>query len=300
MLNALTIDVEDYFQVDALSSAISPDEWENWPRRVEANTDRLLKLFDAHDTRATFFILGWIAERHPELVRRIHAAGHEIASHGYSHQRVYRQQPDVFRREAAGSKELLEELTGAPVYGYRAASYSITPSSRWALDILAELGYQWDSSLFPVRHDVYGMPGTPRHPYDLVTDEGRQLVEFPLSTKRLAGQTIPISGGGYFRLFPYWFSRWALNNCNREGQPFIFYLHPWEVDPEQPRVAGVGWKSRFRHYNNLRRTLPRLERLLGHFRFTTVTQVLQQQGLVSSDDEDPMPRDDHAQAMAYH
>ena len=298
MLNALTIDVEDYFQVDALSSAISRSDWEAWPRRVEANTDRLLRLFAEYDTPATFFVLGWIAERHPEMVRRIHAAGHEIASHGYSHQRVYRQEPSVFKAEAAASKELLEDITGEAVTGYRAASYSITPASRWALDALAELGYTWDSSLFPIRHDVYGMPGTPRQPYRLTTDEGHELIEFPLSTTRLLGQTIPIAGGGYFRLFPFWFSRWALGACNQRNQPFIFYLHPWEVDPEQPRVPGVGWKSHFRHYNNLQRTYPRLERLLKTFQFGTVSQVLEQQGLSPRPSGQPAGSAGQSEAMA--
>lgn len=277
--NALTVDVEDYFQVYALSSAITPGDWEQWPSRVVGNTERLLKLFSRHDCRATFFVLGWIAERHPELVRTIRNEGHEVASHGYSHQLVYEQTPEVFHTETARSKEILEEILGEPVTGYRAASYSITPRSRWALDILAELGFTWDSSLFPVRHDVYGMPGTPHTPYRLATDSGAELIEFPLSTLPILGQRLPIAGGGYFRLFPYWFSRWGLERLNRGGAPFIFYLHPWEVDPEQPRVDGLTWKSRFRHYNNLGRCYDRLDRLLGRFRFGTVASVLAEQGL---------------------
>lgn len=279
LLNALTVDVEDYYQVDALSGAIDRRDWERWPSRVERNTDRVLSLFSDHGTRATFFVLGWVAERHRELVRRIHDAGHEVASHGYSHQRVYRQTPEVFREETTRSKALLEDILGVPVTGYRAASYSITPKSRWALDILAELGFTWDSSLFPVRHDVYGMPGTPETPYRLTTDNGHALVEFPLSTLRLLGQRLPIAGGGYFRLYPYWFTRWGLGTINRRGDPFIFYLHPWEIDPEQPRVENLNWKSRFRHYNNLDRFHDRLDRLLGRFRFGPVTEVLSEQAL---------------------
>ncbi len=274
LLNALTVDVEDYFQVGALSSAIRPEEWEQWPSRVERNTDRLLELFASRGARGTFFVLGWIAEHHPDLVRRIHAAGHEIASHGFSHQLVYSQTPEVFRDEAGRSKALLEDIIGEPVTGYRAASYSITPNSRWALDILVELGFTWDSSLFPIRHDVYGMPGTPDIPYRLQTDNGGEIVVFPLSTLNLLGQKLPIAGGGYFRLFPYWFSRWGLGTINRRGAPFIFYLHPWEIDPAQPRVPDISLKSRFRHYNNLDRCYGRLDSLLQAFRFGTVSDVL--------------------------
>ncbi len=277
--NALTLDVEDYFQVSALSGVIDPAEWEQWPRRVERNTDIFLDLFARHGVTGTFFILGWIAERHPGLVQRIQAAGHEIASHGYSHQLVYNQTPEVFREETYRSKVLLEDITGEPVTGYRAASYSITPKSRWALDILGELGFTWDSSLFPIRHDTYGMPGIPNHPYRFTTEGGYELLEFPLSTVRLAGLRVPVAGGGYFRFFPYWFSRWGLGSVNRRNQPFIFYLHPWEVDPEQPRVQGLSWTSRFRHYNNLHKCHARLDALLGTFQFGTVSRVLAEHGL---------------------
>lgn len=290
--NALTIDVEDYFQVNALSGIIRGDEWERWPRRVERNTDAILDLMARHDVRGTFFVLGWIAERHPELIRRIHQQGHEIASHGYSHQLVYNQSPQVFRDETRRSRELLEDITGERVTGYRAASYSITSQSRWALDILAEEGFTWDSSIFPVRHDTYGMPGSPETPYRLTTDEGNQLVEFPLSTLRLGCQRLPIAGGGYFRFYPFWFSRWGLKTINKRGEPFIFYLHPWEIDPEQPRVGGLGWKSRFRHYNNLDKCYARLDSLLGHFHVGRVTDVLANQGLHPAGGERP---EDNAQ-----
>lgn len=277
--NALTIDVEDYFQVAALAEAVRYDDWDSMEYRVEANTDRILALFEEADVKATFFTLGWVAERSPKLVKRIADAGHEVASHGYSHQLIYNQTPDVFRDETRRSKEILEEILGRAVTGYRAASYSITNQSRWALDILAEEGFTWDSSIFPVRHDRYGMPGTPRWPHRLTTDKGYELAEFPLSTLKLPGYTLPIAGGGYFRLFPYWFSDWGLGSINRQGQPFVFYLHPWEVDPGQPRLD-VKWFSRFRHYNNLDVCEQRLAQLLKRFRFTTMSHVLQNQGLL--------------------
>ncbi|WP_150913200.1 XrtA system polysaccharide deacetylase [Marinobacter halotolerans] len=271
--NALTIDVEDYFQVAALAEAVRREDWHSMEYRVEANTNRLLELLDRHNTRATFFTLGWVAEKSPQLVRNIQKAGHEVASHGYSHQLIYNQTPEVFRDETRRSKQILEDITGEPITGYRAASYSITNQSRWALDILAEEGFVWDSSIFPVHHDRYGMPGTPRWPHRLKTDQGHELAEFPLSTLKFPGYTLPIAGGGYFRLFPYWFSRWGLGSINRQGQPFVFYLHPWEVDPEQPRLD-VKWFSRFRHYNNLDVCEHRLDQLLGHFRFTAMGDVL--------------------------
>jgi len=273
IVNALTIDVEDYFQVAALAEAVNREDWHSMEYRVEANTHRLLELLEKHDTRATFFTLGWVAEKSPQLVRDIQKAGHEVASHGYSHQLIYNQTPEVFREETRRSKQILEDITGEPITGYRAASYSITNQSRWALDILAEEGFVWDSSIFPVHHDRYGMPGTPRWPHRLTTDNGRELAEFPLSTLKFPGYTLPIAGGGYFRLFPYWFSRWGLGSINRQGQPFVFYLHPWEVDPGQPRLD-VKWFSRFRHYNNLDVCEHRLEQLLGHFRFTAMGDVL--------------------------
>lgn len=279
MLNALTIDVEDYFHVAALASSIDRRDWERCESRVERNTQRLLSLFAEQQLQATFFVLGWVAERLPGLVREVAAAGHEIASHGYSHQLVYRQTPAEFRAESYRSKVLLEDQVQRPVLGYRAASYSITPASIWALDILAELGFTWDSSIFPVRHDRYGMPAAPRWPHQLRTPAGHALVEFPLSTWQWGAYRLPIAGGGYFRLYPYQLSRAGLASINREGRPFIFYLHPWEIDPEQPRVK-ASWLSAFRHYNNLDKCEPRLRRLLQDFRFTTVGQVLSGLGLL--------------------
>ena len=271
--NALTIDVEDYFQVAALAEAVDRKDWASMEYRVEANTDRLLELLSQREVKATFFTLGWVAERSPELVRRIQNAGHEIASHGYSHQLVYNQTPDVFRDETRKSKKILEDITGEPITGYRAASYSITAQSRWALDILCEEGFTWDSSIFPVHHDRYGMPGTPHEPYRLEAPSGGTLIEFPLSTCPVGNYRLPIAGGGYFRLYPYWLSRWGLGKINRAGQPFIFYLHPWEIDTGQPRLD-VKALSKFRHYNNLDKCMGRLERLLDDFRFGSVSEVL--------------------------
>ncbi|MEX1034283.1 MAG: XrtA system polysaccharide deacetylase [Cellvibrionaceae bacterium] len=272
---AMTIDVEDYFHVAAFKDVISPDEWQQWTPRVEQNTQRLLELFARLDMKATFFVLGWVAERYPGLVREIDEQGHEVASHGYSHQLVFSQSPDTFRRETAQSKQLLEDITGKRITGYRAASYSITKASLWALDILAELGFTWDSSIFPIHHDTYGMVGSPEEPYHLTTPSGAILTEFPLSTAKLLGVAVPAAGGGYFRQYPYLLSKWLLSRASEGGEkPAIFYLHPWEVDPDQPRVPNAGWKSNFRHYTNLPRCLPRLERLCKDFPFTTVERVL--------------------------
>lgn len=278
--NALTVDVEDYFQVAALKEAVDPADWPNMEYRVERNTDKLLELFDRQKVTATFFVLGWVAERSPELVRRIQAHGHEIASHGYSHELVYTQSPETFRQETRKSKQILEDITGNLIIGYRAASYSITPKSRWALDILCEEGFTWDSSIFPVHHDRYGMPGTPHQPYVLEAPNGSTLREFPLSTCPVGKYRMPIAGGGYFRLYPYALSRWGLGKINRAGQPFIFYLHPWEIDPGQPRL-NVSAFSRFRHYNNLDKCMSRLERLLQDFRFGSVSDVLQETSIPS-------------------
>jgi polysaccharide deacetylase family protein (PEP-CTERM system associated) len=273
VVHAMTVDVEDYFQVAALARAFPPERWDSVPRRVVPNTQRLLELFDRHAIKATFFVLGWVAEREPALVREIAARGHEIACHGYSHRLVYTQTPAVFREETRRAKALLEEQLQRPVDGYRAASYSITRQSFWALDILAEAGFRWDSSIFPIRHDRYGVPGSPTHPYRLETAQGAQLTEIPLTTAQVLGQRLPAAGGGYFRLYPYAVSKWLFGRASTAG-PGIFYLHPWEVDPEQPRAANISALSRFRHYNNLERCLPRLERLIRDFRFATVSEAL--------------------------
>jgi polysaccharide deacetylase family protein (PEP-CTERM system associated) len=272
--NAMTVDVEDYFHVSALSEVIRPSDWASMEYRAERSTDRLLDLFHRQHVKATFFVLGWVTERSPELVRRIHAAGHEVACHGLTHELVYRQTPDVFREETRRSKAMLEDAIGAPVIGYRAASYSITKESLWALDILCELGFSYDSSIFPIAHDRYGIPGASTRPGPIRTQQGREIIEFPLSTKRVMGMRVPVAGGGYFRLLPYWFTRWALSGINAADRlPFIFYLHPWEIDADQPRVA-ASRLSRFRHYTNLDVCEARLVKLLEDFRFTTVSSVL--------------------------
>lgn len=280
----MTVDVEDYFHVAAFKKVISPREWDLWPSRVENNTLRLLDLFDEFSIEATFFVLGWVAERNPNLVRIISQRGHEIASHGYSHQLIFEQSPAVFREETLRAKALLEDICGTEVSGYRAASYSITQKSLWALDVLAEAGFSWDSSIFPIRHDTYGMVESPRQPYRLITPSGASLTEFPLSTARIAGLSLPAAGGGYFRQYPYWLSRYLLRKAGAKHGARIFYLHPWEIDPEQPRVPDASWKSNFRHYRNLERCLPRLRRLCQDFVFSSVRSRLASQAIHSTFD----------------
>jgi len=281
ILNAISIDVEDYFQVNAFANNISVNDWDKFKCRVVANTERILDQFAEHNCIATFFILGWVAERFPELVAKIDRAGHEVASHGYSHQLIYNQDQKVFKEETFKSKAILEDITGKKVRGYRAASYSITDKSLWAFDTLIEAGFEYDSSVFPVRHDVYGIHDFPKEPHLYTGSESGAIVEFPISTCKLFGYELPVAGGGYFRLYPYWFSRFCLNKINRADQSFVFYLHPWEVDPNQPRVE-TNWKSRFRHYNNLNKCEGRLNSLLKDFRFSSVEQVLIEKGLLAS------------------
>lgn len=275
MKHALTVDVEDYFHVSAFADVIRRDEWSNHSLRVEQNTHRLLDLFDECRTKATFFVLGWVAERLPALVREIEQRGHEVACHGYSHQLVFKQKPEEFRAETLRAKGLLEDAIGRPVRGYRAASYSVTSASLWALDILSEAGFEYDSSIFPVHHDRYGIPGAPKVIHRARTQAGADILEFPLTSAPLFKWRLPVAGGGYFRLYPYAFTRFFLKRAVAEfGQPFIFYLHPWEIDTEQPRVENASLLSRFRHYNNLQRCEPRLRQLLSDFRFAPVAEVL--------------------------
>jgi polysaccharide deacetylase family protein (PEP-CTERM system associated) len=280
--NAFTIDVEDYYHVSALAPAIPRTTWADRESRVAASTDRLLAMLEQHRVKGTFFVLGWVADHVPGLVKRIAAMGHEVACHGYSHELIYRQTPAVFLEETRRAKSLLEDLTGLPVTGYRAASFSITPRSRWALDTLIELGFAYDSSIFPVRHDRYGMPGAAREPGFVHAPSGARIAEFPMSTAKFGSMRIPVSGGGYFRLLPYWLTSGGLRSINeRENMPFTFYLHPWEIDVDQPRVR-VKLLSRFRHYTNISKCEARLHRLLGDFRFTTMSKVLKARGLLSS------------------
>lgn len=271
--HAMTIDVEDWFQVQAMAGTVPRADWETLPRRVEANTDRLLAAFDAAGVHGTFFTLGWVADRHPALVRRIVAAGHELASHGYGHGRADEQTPAFFRDDVRRAKRSLEDTGGVAVTGYRAPTFSIGPRNTWAFDVLAEEGYRYSSSVYPVRHDLYGTPDAPRFPHHPTPSAGA-LWEIPMTTLRAFGRNLPVSGGGYFRLLPYGLFRTGLRRYARaENAPGLFYLHPWEVDPGQPRMAGLGRMSRFRHYVNLHRTERRLARLLRDFRWDRMDRV---------------------------
>lgn len=324
-MNILSIDVEDYFMVTALEPAVKRSAWDRYESRVERNTYRLLDILgntsasnssvklvgtDAHNPlKATFFCLGWLAERYPRLIREIHACGHEVACHGYDHRRIHSMSPHVFRQDIRRTKALLEDCSGEQVIGYRAPSYSITPKNVWAFEVLAEEGFLYDSSIFPVRHDLYGFPDAPRSP-SIVAKDGKGvrfmplssifsrlarpvseplepylLVEFPPSTVRLLGQNVPVAGGGYFRFFPISFTRWAVKRVLKEKDlPFIFYLHPWEIDPGQPRVRGIPLKSRFRHYLNLGKTEGRLKSLLRMVPFTSFRDYLKEEKILSHKD----------------
>ncbi len=285
--NALTVDVEDYFHVAALGPNIHRDSWTSRESRVVGNTHKLLAIFEQFDVRGTFFVLGWVAEQYPQLVRDIAARGHEIACHGYSHRLVYEQSPQEFYEETLRAKSLLEDITGSAVLGYRAASYSIVRESLWALNTLVELGFVYDSSIFPVHHDRYGIPNAERAPHRMSIPNGKSIVEWPLATAKILGFRLPVAGGGYFRLLPYWLSRWGLASINRrELRPFVFYLHPWEIDPAQPRVH-ASWLSQFRHYTNLGKCEERLRRLLGEFQFGTAKDGLVQLGLLSGNNKHP-------------
>lgn len=276
MLNALTIDVEDYFQVTAFEKQVKRDDWDNIPLRVGDNTLRILDMLSEFELRATFFVLGWVAERMPGIVSEIRRRGHEIGSHGYGHELIYRIGPHRFREDIRRSKALLEDITGEAVFGYRAPSYSITDRSLWALDILMEEGFSYDSSIFPIFHDIYGIPGASRFPGPIRCGSGT-IREFPLTTLplRIAGREhrLPIAGGGYLRLFPVGLISRGIERINRlERQPAVLYFHPWELDPRQPRIK-AGFKSRFRHYLNLDKTEDKLRELLCRFSFGTMSEV---------------------------
>lgn len=272
LCNALSVDVEDYFQVSAFAGTIARESWDDWPQRIERNMDILLELFAEHGSRVTFFTLGWIAERYPQLVRRIVAGGHELASHGYDHQRVTGFDAESFRQDLARAKGILEDCGGVRVIGYRAPSFSIDERTPWAMDCLLETGHRYSSSLYPIAHDHYGSPRASRWPFQ--PRPGSGFLELPLATLRFAGRNWPAAGGGYFRLLPYGISRWSLRKINRgDGQPFIFYLHPWEIDPQQPRPPRINVKTRFRHYVNLHRMQSRLQRLLLDFHWGRIDRV---------------------------
>jgi polysaccharide deacetylase family protein (PEP-CTERM system associated) len=269
----MSVDVEDYFHVSVFDGIVPRSAWDTMESRVCANTMRLLDIFDEYSVRGTFFVLGWVGERYPDLVRGLVKRGHEVASHGYSHRMVYDQTPAAFREDTRRAKRLLEDVSGCVVKGFRAPSYSVTPRSLWALDILIEEGHSYDASIFPIRHDRYGIPQSPRHPYQLER-AGGVLTEFPGSTVRIGCVNLPIAGGGYFRNFPYGWTRWGIARLNHaERQPAIFYLHPWEIDAEQPRLP-AGHLGRFRHYHNLQRTEGRLRKLLSEFRFASLQALL--------------------------
>ena len=273
VINAMTVDVEDYFHVSVFDGIVPRSRWADMESRVCANTERLLDIFDEFNVRSTFFMLGWVAERHPGLVRDIAQRGHEIASHGYAHRLIYDQTPAAFRDDVRRAKQLLEDAAGCFVAGFRAPSYSVTPRSLWALDVLIEEGYRYDASIFPIRHDRYGIPVSPREPFP-IDRSGGSLMEVPGSTVRLGPLNLPIAGGGYFRILPYAWTRWGIARLNAvEHQAAVFYIHPWEIDPEQPRLQ-AGWLGRFRHYRNLDKTEDRLRALLTDFRFGTVAALL--------------------------
>ncbi len=268
--NAMTIDVEDYFQVSAFAPYIARGDWDRLHCRAPANVERILAMLDAAGVKATFFTLGWIAERHPQLVRDIVAGGHELASHGYGHERASDMSPTAFSDDVRRAKALLEDLGGVAVTGYRAPSFSIGVNNLWAFDVLAESGYRYSSSVYPIQHDHYGMPDAPRWAHAVRAG----LLEVPVTTCRIRERNWPSSGGGYFRLLPYGVSRWLIERVNREErQSAVFYFHPWEIDPEQPRVAGIDIKSRFRHYVNLSRTEARIRRLLGDFAWGRMDEI---------------------------
>jgi polysaccharide deacetylase family protein (PEP-CTERM system associated) len=277
VVNAMTIDVEDYFHVSVFDGVLPRDRWDQLESRVVANTEALLQIFSDHGVCATFFVLGWVAERHPGLVRAIAAQGHEIASHGHGHRLVYDQTPAAFRDDLRRAKAVIESACSRPVLGYRAPSYSVTPRSLWALDVLIEEGYAYDASIFPIHHDRYGIPVSARHAYRIERPAG-SLLEAPGSTVRWGPLNLPIGGGGYFRLLPYQWTRWGIARLNRvEAQPAIFYLHPWEIDPDQPRLPAP-WLGRVRHYRNLDQTAARLRALLRDFAFAPLATVLASTG----------------------
>ena len=268
--NALTIDVEDYFQVSAFAPYIRREDWETRECRVERNVSRILQLLAERDVKATFFTLGWVAERYPQLVRQIVQGGHELASHGYGHERASDLSPQAFSQDITRAKKLLEDLSGAPVKGYRAPSFSIGTGNLWAFDALSQAGYEYSSSIYPIQHDHYGMPDSPRFAYRV----GTGLLEVPVTTVRMMNRNLPSSGGGYFRLLPYALSRWLLRRVNQQDhESAIFYFRPWEIDVGQPRVAGIDFKTRFRHYVNIPRMETKLQQLLTDFRWGRMDQI---------------------------
>jgi polysaccharide deacetylase family protein (PEP-CTERM system associated) len=280
MKNALTFDVEEYFHAEAFARVLRPEEWPTLESRVTRSTERLLDILDRERVRATFFVLGWVAERHPALVREIASLGHEIACHGYGHRMIQHLSRPEFERDVTRAKRALEDAVGRPVLGYRAPTFSIMRATLWSLDVLVEAGFRYDSSIFPVVHDRYGIPDAPRFPHRLKTPSGGEITEFPMSTVMLLGRRLPVAGGGYFRLFPYRVTRRAIARINGERQPAMVYLHPWEIDPDQPRLP-VGPLVRFRHLVNVGKTESRLRRLIAELSFAPASEVLTETGLLA-------------------
>lgn len=269
-VNALSIDVEDYFHVSAFELTINRNRWNDYAGRVAQNTERILNILAEKNIKATFFILGWVAKRHPEIVRTIKSLGHEIAAHGYNHELITKQTPGLFRKDLKESIDVLQDITGDKILGYRAPSFSVTPKTLWSIDIMIEMGLKYDSSVFPAMRDYGGYPGAPQIPYKIKND----FWEFPLSTYKFLGLSIPVAGGGYFRLFPYGLTRHLLREKNKQGLPFVFYLHPWELDSSQPRIKEASFFSRFRHYQNLEKTEPRFRNLCRDFAFGPIKDAL--------------------------
>ncbi|MGB8061950.1 MAG: XrtA system polysaccharide deacetylase [Candidatus Sulfotelmatobacter sp.] len=265
--NVVSVDVEDYFHAEVFSGVVDRSRWDSYASRVEGNTRRLLELLGDLNLHGTFFVLGWVAERFPGLVREIAAGGHELACHSYWHRLIYKLDRAEFREDTRRAKNVIEQAAGQPVYGYRAPTYSVIDRSVWALEILAELGFTYDSSIYPIRHDRYGMPGAPRSPFRFQTPSG-PMTEFPITTFRLAGHNMPVGGGGYLRLLPRLYTRMGLKRVQKEGVPIVIYIHPWEVDPEQPTLP-VSLKSRLRHYTNLSRTFDRFQSVLQAGKYTS-------------------------------
>lgn len=265
--NVVSVDVEDYFHAETFSSVVDRARWDGYASRVEVNTRRLLELLGSLNVHGTFFVLGWVADRFPGLVRDIAAGGHELACHSYWHRLIYKLEPAEFREDTRRAKDVIEQVAGQPVYGYRAPTYSIIDRSIWALEVLAELGFQYDSSIYPIRHDRYGMPGAPRVPFRFQTPSG-PMTEFPITTFQLAGHNMPVGGGGYLRLLPQFYTHLGLRRVQKEGVPIVVYIHPWEVDPEQPTLP-VSLSSRLRHYTNLSRTFDRFQRVLQEGSYTS-------------------------------
>jgi polysaccharide deacetylase family protein (PEP-CTERM system associated) len=280
--NAFSVDVEDYYQVEAFSRHIHRKHWDDYASHVEKNTDEILLLLDNKNTKGTFFTLGCVAEKHPSIVRKIVDQGHEIASHGYSHKLIYKQSHEEFRNETIKSKAILEDIAQTEVRGYRAATYSITRKSLWALDILVDTGFIYDSSIFPIRHDRYGIPDINPFPHKIETPGGQSIVEFPISILKTKLVNLPIAGGGYFRLFPYPFTKWALERLNQQLVEFVFYIHPWEIDQAQPVIQKAGMVTKFRHYNNIKNCRQKLEKLLTDFKFDTLGALLESKQLIQT------------------